>query len=398
MCERRPLLICALGLAAAVATHAELARACSCTDIDPREGLAAGDTAVVGRVISKRLVDESPRSFDRTYVYTLRVRRSFGRRLGRRLELRANSNGGLCGVEFRVGERVGSFLGGRPGRYTTNTCRLVDPADLIRAARPLPRPRASGRVALLASGSFLDARLMALDRRGRVLGYGFGPGQVTAVSVCPGAGVVAELVESARGTIVALRRVNDFRLMRRVRAPGGTLRIHCADPAGHALYGYAIQVDSARPRGRIVILGRRSPARTLYRGTGSDAGFGGSTGYLTARRSRRRLVAVDLISGVARGIARVPSGSTGFALSPDGARLAALAEREDGTDVGVVVDRRSRSTVTRQLPFSGGSLSWIDPGRLVYASEGGRSLLLDSTLRRLRLLPAVPGADGTARR
>ena len=52
---------------------------------------------------------------------------------------------------------------------------------------------------------------MALDARGRVLGYGFGEGETRAISVCPGATRSAELVLRRRGLSVAVRDLARWR-------------------------------------------------------------------------------------------------------------------------------------------------------------------------------------------
>ena len=97
-----------------------------------------------------------------------------------------------------MGRREGIFIRRRACGWRSYGCDIVRGAALARALRPYRLPIGSGRVALLAGGSFGDARVMALDTRGRVLGYGFGEGETRAISICPGATRSAELVELAR--------------------------------------------------------------------------------------------------------------------------------------------------------------------------------------------------------
>ena len=177
---RLPLAV-TLILVAATAAGVDQAGACSCAGLDPRDRLAEGEPAVVGEVVSRRAVEGRP--FDSVYEYTVRVEADFNSALGPEVVITSGTSSGACGFTWEVGQRVGAFLYREAGAWSTNLCSLVEPAELERALDPYPRPRGHGRVALLAGGSFANARLMALDRAGRVLGYGFGGGDVTDISV-----------------------------------------------------------------------------------------------------------------------------------------------------------------------------------------------------------------------
>ena len=132
-------------------------------------------------------------------------------RLGRKVEVLGDQFSS-CAFDWKVGQRVGAFLHRTRGRWTTSLCSLSTAGELERATRPYPRAVGRGRVALLAGGNFGDARLMALDPSGRILGYGFGQGAVRRISVCPGGRVAAELLDRGRRrTLVAVRSLESLR-------------------------------------------------------------------------------------------------------------------------------------------------------------------------------------------
>jgi len=95
---------------------------------------------------------------------------------------------------FRQGERAGVFVNVEDGRPHSSGCSIADPDVLLAAAAPLPDPDGVGPAAILVGGGFGDYRLVALDTRGRLLGYGRGAGTIERIAVCPGAKRIVELV------------------------------------------------------------------------------------------------------------------------------------------------------------------------------------------------------------
>ena len=275
--------------------------------------------------------------------------------------------------------------------YGTGLCSLRSPRELLRATRPFPRPRGRGRLALLAAGEFGAAGLVGLDSRGRILGYGFGRGRITALSVCPGGARAAEVATHNRGATLRIRRLRDLRTVRARRLPGDDpLGLHCADAAGRRAYTFftnAGATDGAT-RARLLEVGPGG-VRTVRRGPDREVAFTRFFAYMTA--GRRGLVRVALASGRAERIARVPADSWGYVPSPDETALAGLTER------GVVVvepsGRRPRVR-TRRMPYTEGRLEpvWLDAGRLAYIEEfGGRLRVFDRWLRPRRRLPPFWG-------
>ena len=189
-------LVVLAALGAALGAWAGLAAACTCADRDERDRIESGEQAIIGRVLSERQPD--PDRYD--FSYRVRVERSIGVRLSGEIELGVDA--AVCGTP-RVGAREGFFIRRRASGWVTDGCSIVEGSATERALCPYRRPFGSGRLALLAGGHFGDARVMALDLRGRVIGYGRGRGETRDISVCPGALRAAELVVDGRSLEVA---------------------------------------------------------------------------------------------------------------------------------------------------------------------------------------------------
>jgi hypothetical protein len=369
-------------LGGALAVWADLAAACSCADVDERDRLEAGEKAVVGRVVVKRAIDDEHGEF----AYRVRVERSVGVRLHSEIELRL-VDFGACGTPV-VGRRQGIFIRRRAGGWRTDGCSIVQASALTRALRPYRRPAGSGRLALLAAGSFGDARLMALDARGRVLGYGFGEGETRAISVCPGATRVAELVVGPRAVRVALRDLRTLEVIRSAALPvpapgfdsGRSSPLHCADADGAAVH-VAVGDYVRRTRFDRMRIFRIDSAGVHRVATleGSTAALGSGAAYVG--RYGEAILAVDLATGATRRVAAA-RGPEPLALSPDGARLAFYdSERLRVVDVATGLERSLKIRY-------GGTIEWLDAERLLFRASG-TALLYDAELRRLRRYPFV---------
>lgn len=144
----------ALVVVAALAPAA--AQACSCiprTQDSVRNWLREGDPALIGTIVAAQEVNApepvdppdpsrpSPPVLDRTYAYTVQVERAFNVELGAETTIIAGSNGAMCGIGYRVGQRFGAFLGRRAdGAWGTGSCSQVAPDELIAAAQPPVEP------------------------------------------------------------------------------------------------------------------------------------------------------------------------------------------------------------------------------------------------------------------
>ena len=373
---------------AAAAVWAEPAGACTCADRDERDRLEDGEKALIGRVLDQRRLDG--RRGDR-FAYRVRVERSLGVRLRGEVEVVLAYPD--CG-SLRVGSREAMFVrrGGRAWR--TAGCSIVDPSELERAAEPYQRPRGSGRAVLLAGGRFGTARVMALDARGRVVGYGSGRGETRRLSVCPGSRLAAELFIDRRTVGVAVRELGSLRVVRSARLPLNGLRfdpeagtVSCADAQAASvhvgIYEYIRTTRFDRMRiFRLSSAGLRQVASTR----GSTVAF--SPGSAFVGRINYGVTAVNLLDGTTDRVARARVPEL-LAVSPDQTRLA-FYDRD-----GIRVVDLTREGADRHLEIGyGGAIKWLASDRLLFR-KGGEGRLYDRDLRLVRIYPFFR-ADGEA--
>jgi hypothetical protein len=366
-------------LALAALVHADLAAACSCADRDERDRLESGEVGVLGRVLEREQREREPNVVE-SYVYRLRVARAVGARVGSEVTLVAPEDG--CGpAPLEVGRRLAAFVRRGRGRWTTQGCSIVDPSEFERALTPYPRARGRGRLALLAAGSFGDARVLALDRRGRILGYGPGQGEVREISVCPGERRAAELVLRGRRLSVAVRDLRTLRVLSVSRLPvsgssldPGSATVHCADAAAASVHAAVRDYLPAR-RLDLVRLYKAASARAEHLATarGYTVELTPDVAYVGASR---RLVAVELVTGAERPLAAARSPHI-LGLSPDG-RLLAVFDR-DRLRLVPVAGGALRSRRVRY----GEQLVWLSADRFLFRS-GGEARIYDTDLNLLR--------------
>ena len=379
MCVMGRGLAVLVTLGAALGVWADLAAACSCADRDERDRLERGEKAIIGRVLSERQLD--PEGYE--FSYRVRVERSIGVRLSGEIELGLDYE---CGTP-RVGARQGFFIRRRPSGWATDGCSIVEGPAMERALRPYRRPLGSGRLALVAGGHFGDSRVMALDARGRVLGYGPGRGETRDISVCPGALRAAELVVRGRSLRVALRDLHSLRVVRSAIVPVGRRALEpgrasarCADAEGAAVHVAVADYIQRRRFDRMRIW--RADASGVHHVAtleGSQAVLAPGQAYVS--RFGEAILAVDLATGESRKV----TGARGpdlLSVSPDGARISFYDS--GALHVVEVASGQRRSLKIRY----GGAIEWLDAQRLLFRA-GGTALLYDTELRRIRRYPFV---------
>jgi hypothetical protein len=373
MTVRKALLVPLLAVATVAVAWTGEASACSCADSNPRDRIEEGVPALIGRVVSHQPAEPIPQ--ERYSRYVVRVERAFNVRLGRRIEVLGDEFSS-CAFAWKVGQRVGAFLHRVRGRWTTNLCSLSTAAELERATRPYPPAVGRGRVALLAGGNFGNARLMALDARGRILGYGFGQGAVRRISVCPGGRAAAELLDRGRRrTLVAVRSLQSLEVLSTADVPRHTTELACADPDGATVYAGGIDYRGRPARGRAQVHRVTGTARTrVVDRPAEQLALGPGAGYLW---SGGRIVAAGLEDGSERTLLR--TGQTQHIVpSPEGERLAV-----QGLDGRLhLVDLAGGAVRSRALR-NAWAFAWLGPDRLL-ARVGGAAVVLDGSLRRQR--------------
>jgi hypothetical protein len=374
MTARRLLPVALLTIAALATLGTGRASACSCADSDPRDRLEAGEPAFIGRVVSAPPRNPTPPLQLARYV--VRVERELNVRLGDRIVIRSNPYSSSCGVVWKPGRRVGAFLHRARRGWSTNLCSLAKPGELERATRPYPRPAGRGRVALLAGGSFGDARLMALDRRGLILGYGFGEGAVRRISVCPGGAAAAELVDRGRRrTFVAVRSLEALEVLSVAEVPRHTAELACADAAGATVYAGGIRYGARPLRGSAEVHRVTGSTRTtLVRRPAEQFALAADAAYVW---SGRRVLAISLADGGERTLLRMRLAER-IVPSPFGGQVAV-----HGYDGRLrLVDLGSGAVTSRRLGTTW-ALAWLAPDSLL-ARMDGAAVILDGELQRRR--------------
>jgi hypothetical protein len=350
-------------LLAALAARVEPASACSCAPLDARSGLARADGAFVGTFVEQRGAGSGQA------VYVFRVQVSLKGGLSGTVEIRAADNGAACGLEVEPGQRIGLLLERSGGSWRSNLCWQIAPADLLAAARPLPRPNGSGPLAFLVGGQFGDVRTIGLDRRGRPLRYGRGLGSTLALSVCPGSRSAAEAAWNEGSARLAVRNLRTFRVVRERPIAGRVDSIGCLDRNGLDVAAFV--------EGRL-LRWRPSGVGEVWRGKEGLASFRAGVAWLSVPR---RLVRVDLATGRSRTVATLPASTGVLEPSPGGRFLAGAAPNR----LVLVRLRDGRASVTSRRTGTRAEqadVAWWGASRVVVMPRyEGAVQLYDTSLR-----------------
>jgi hypothetical protein len=399
-----PRLAVAIGAAAAaLCLGLESAQACSCISLDARQGLADADAAFVGTLVARRQAFPSQpggvSSSADPDIFTFRVDQVIKGDLGPTIEVWSARSGASCGVEAAIGQQIGLFLRRDGTRWSSGLCWQVPPTALREAALPLPAPNGSGPVRFLIGGGFGGVRLLALDARGRTLGYGPGSGSTRLLSVCPRGARAVEIV-SADAERVGVRDVQTLRVVREVPLPRGAQAsaVYCRDARARDVYVFARPVDEAS--GTILRL-RGSGLSEVYTGSVQSAAFRGTSAYLSEGEGGRQIVRLDLRTGERRALARAPLGLTNIAVSPSGDRIAGV-HVADATPrpppvrlvlLGLGRNRPRARTISLPAQSFYGELAWLDKTRLAVFSYRDVAGVFDTRLRNVGRLSGWEAAD-----
>lgn len=350
------------------------------------------DGAFVGRLVGREDIGQGRARL------TFDVERAAKGQIGSSVDVVTANNGAACGIELPIGQRTGLFLMRDGGRWTGTLCWQVSPDDLL-AAAALPAPNGRWPAAMFAGGRFGPARTIALDTKGRTLGYSVGSGTVRQVAGCPGGRRVAELVQRGPNHVVAIRDLPTFWLIREQPVPlrmEGVATLRCVDE-----YGDALALFSSGPDARGLLV-RITPKRstTLWRGAAFYASFGKRVAFVQVLRGLETHIAeVDLVTGVVRGLGTVPvCGPYQLALNRAETLLAGDSHCEGRSQAQriVVINLVSRPISARKIPLPSpccGDAEWLDNDRFAYFT-GRRILVYDARLRRLGGLRSWPAGHG----
>ena len=384
----RTLAACVLVLfAATLAAGVESGRACSCALPDPRAALAQADGAFVGRLVDRR-------EGDQLTVLVFSVEKALKGAIGSTVEVSTASNSAACGIEARVGTRMGLVLERRGGAWHGYLCWQFAPVDLLTAAA-LPAPNGRGPMAMLIGGRFGSARTIGLDAKGRTLAYGMGKGTTTLIAPCPGRQRIAEVARSDTGSDpdvtfeIAVRATRTLEVIRRqtVDLPGWRFPegITCETQTGSSVVIFAGWAGDSAVKAAIYRLSSRELA-TVWQGTAFLSSLDQRSAYVRAGHGADRMVRVNLGTGQARTLARIPLSPS---LVPDatGRRLAGVAYRLDQNSRLFLVDLGAARAKVRSIPLSAsevpGDVLWVSNKRLLFLSADRREMaqMLDLRLR-----------------
>jgi hypothetical protein len=380
--------VAALIAFALVLSTAQAAHACSCLIGDPRDALHRSEAAFVGTLVGRTEVD------DQTAIFTFEVETAVKGTFGAEVDVRSASNGASCGLEIGITQRTGLFLEmADDGAWVSGLCSQIDPDVLLQAAQPLPPPDGEGPIRFVVGGNLGENRLMALDRKGRTLGYGAGEGVTQDVDICPGARRVVEAAAVGRSALLVVRELPSLDVVRTVtlaeKQRPWVPYVSCLSGTG----GHALVAERHKAEYWVhEVTG--SDDRVAWHGHVRDVVIQGGRAYVI---DGLELLSVDLETGRLHAFAPLPAHAQRIALSPDGSWVAGFVfSRFDVDPVPSrvfsvrVADGRTKSFDLTD--FAAGDIAWLNAHTIAYLPGGADDQhvwLLDAA----RMRP-VGGFDG----
>jgi hypothetical protein len=291
----------------------------------------------------------------------------------------------------------------RDGTWHLGDCRRLDLAEALQYLHGRPEPAAGGPAVAVAAGSYGGSRLAALDRAGRVVGWGGGDGTASHVAACPdGRRVVAVgrpgsplepgLTELTVHEVPTLRVLRTVRLEEDEPSHWAVRAMRCADPDAGRVEIVA-QTEGSR---FVTVEGVRVEVAGL---TAVDAAAATADGFVVTGGGPRQQLARLRPDGELERLAELPglSATEHVAVAPDGrtAAVAGYGERLEPEALRTVDLRTGRtlgSWAEPELYVTG--LVWIAPDRLLARRWGGRPApirVFDRGLTEVDRLRAAPG-------
>jgi hypothetical protein len=383
-----------IGCIAVLLVGTESAQACTCLPPDVRQTLARADAAFIGTLTARRPAPPPPASGPARPIgddiFTFSVDHSVKGDLDRVVEVWSSSSGASCGLEIGLGERIGLFLTRQGDRWRSTLCWQISPAGLREAERRLPRPDGNGPVRFLVGGGFGSVRLLALDARGRTLGYGPGSATTKLLTVCPRGRRAVEVVQGQPERI-AVRDVRTLSVVGETPLPAhnAAAEIYCPDPSARDVYAFVKRPPAGLLGGPSAILhiqGGRIQER--YVGTADSVVFRRNAAILNDGPGGRDVVRIHLISGERRLLVRGPRRMNYLAVSPQGRTIAAVdADPRVSAPARLLVVPLDGSRPVRSKalgpPWVSAELAWLDDARLSIFLRGRTGAVLDTRLRPL---------------
>lgn len=337
---------------------------CFSEAFDMRSELRSRDAAIIGEFVSE--VDDGG-----NYFTTVRVTEVLKGDVPEEIVVRSSYY--PCAFQPPRDEPFGVELNqGEDGTWYGD----VEDVDLLReAASPFPPP-ADGEPVFLLGGSFGEVGLMALDRDGRTVGYGYGSGG--SLDTCPGSETVAEVSHEN----VGVRRISDLTRSRPLAFPepsGSIYDTKCVGPNGRVVVAYFRTYSEGHKQFRIV---RRDGSgwETLYEGRARPMQVGAQTALLARPFSVHE---IDYGTGEQRRLYGNSGRIVDVARDPSGSRTAITEKLESGKDKLSVLERSNLVAEKRfKSCYYGMSVAWRGRNRLV-AYRCSSAFILDDQLNTL---------------
>ena len=351
------------------------ARALSCAPADINDQLLTAQFAFIGRAQS-----EAPGPPDGARAFLFDVE----------LWVKGNLSSPVLvhGFEWdsvEIGQRVAMVLDvDERGVLRDKLCVYVQPETLLAIAALGSEPVSEEPPAILVGGEFGDARVMALDGRGRFIALGAGDGAVLAMAACPGGRRSVEIVSQFMHGSAALIAVRDTRTLEILR--------ESILPVTHEGFHWPTALSCRDENADEVLLGLpgmgilqfQEAVEPLHAGT-STAGIIGAelavvvevTGQIEETGAVFALHVLDLATGeLAPFHEPTEMQPVSFALSPDESRLAFIERAGYGSQgrgmLAHVFDLDSRTSLGSHrlaVPDScdscWGDVAWLDDDTLL---------------------------------
>ena len=100
------------------------AYACSCRPVDLERDLPTADGAMIGTVLERTVGGE-------TATYLFRVEQVYKGDVDSRAEVVTPASGAACGLEAKVGDRLGLLLTREGNEWRSGLCSQADPSDFL---------------------------------------------------------------------------------------------------------------------------------------------------------------------------------------------------------------------------------------------------------------------------
>lgn len=264
---------------------------------------------------------------------------------------------------------------------------------------------AADPVKFLLGGRLGAVRTMSLDAEGHTLRAAEGDGSTSALSVCPGSEVFAELATGVEGDewwkiAVAVRDIDTLELRDEHRftsfeAEDGPeslapIEIECLDPAGRAVAVFGRRGSATGTISRVTGDDERRIFRSKVDGVELEDGYA----FVTQGAALRE---VDLRTGRVRHVGTISPGAVSIDVSPDRRHVIFSATGAgDVTKAGhFVLDVEARRVTRLRTRLAG--YTWIDDRTFAVFGRDELVRVFDTRLRKLAQWTGWSEFDGVVR-